>query len=109
MRLRLGGKGVDIGVFAGVAVLVDVGLRVSIGDWDLAAVDGECKVSVVILFVVEHDQVRMNVPIKIMCFFKVHLLHKTILQQTNQLCRRLSLGFLYRLKFYNLNAIWNDF
>ena len=29
--VAVGGKGVDVGVFAGVAVFVDVGSRVSIG------------------------------------------------------------------------------
>lgn len=73
--VAVGGSGVDVGVFVGVAVLVDVGTIVSVGDWNLVAVGGSCKVSVAMLFVVEHDEIRMEIPIKQnMCFTIVHLL-----------------------------------
>jgi hypothetical protein len=82
--VAVGGNGVDVGVLVGGAVLVDVGTRVCVGDWDLVAVGGGCKASAGMLSFVEHDEVKMKMPIKqirAMCFFMVHLLYKTIFHQ----------------------------
>lgn len=62
--VAVGGNGVDVGVFVGVAVLVDVGTRDSVGNGGLVAVGGGCKVSAAMFFVVEDDKVRMKIPIK---------------------------------------------